>query len=595
VVREVVRSGKGMAAAHTMLSFAAPHKATIAGASVLGLLGALAALAQPLAVGSVLGAVRTGGSVAGPAALLAVLFALDAIFSGLRGYLLGRTGEGVVLGIRQALIGSLLRLPVSEHDRHRAGDLLSRVGTDTTLLKVALADSLTGMLVGAVVFVGALVLMAAIDALLLMVALVCVAVAAAVVFLVASRVRTATEEAQESVGSLSAALERSLRAIRTVKISRAEAREEGKITTEARSAYEAGVRVASYEALVGPATNVALQGSFVLVLGVGGARLATGDLVLEDLVAFLLYLLYLVTPIVMVFVSFAQLQQGLAAVGRIREVLRLPEEGGAASTAERGVVSESTDAPVARFDRVSFGYAPGRPVLKDISFEIYGPGLTALVGPSGAGKSTVFSLLSRFYDAGSGVVEVGGRDVRGIPLNELRGSVAYVEQEAPVLAGTVRENLLYARPDATDEELREALNLINLHSFVERLPEGLETGVGDDGSLLSGGERQRIALARMLLLRPRLLLLDEVTSQLDAANEKALKETIARISKRCAVVVIAHRLSTVVGADKIVLLDDGAVVAEGAHEDLVEKSALYKRLIETQMLDAGMGVKTWGA
>ena len=564
-----------------LLAFAGPHRAAIAGALALGLLGALAALAQPLLVGAVLKAVRTGGSVLGPAALLVALFALDAAFSGLQGYLMGRTGEGVVFGVRRALVGRLLRMTVPEHDRRRTGDLLSRVGTDTTLLKAALAQSLTSIAVGVVVFFGAILLMALIDPLLLAVALACVVVATAAVLLAATKVREATEEAQERVGDLGAALERTIRAIRTVKISRAEGREEEAISGEARAAYEAGKRAAAYEALIGPATNVALQGSFVLVLGVGGARLASGKLALEDLVAFLLYLLYLVGPLVMVFASFAELQQGLAAMGRIREVLESPIESG-----PPGAVPGVGAGPAARLDRVGFGYGPGRPVLEDVSFEAQGPGLTALVGPSGAGKSTVFALLSRFYDAGSGSVSVGGTDVRHLPLHELRARVAYVEQDAPVLAGTVRQNLLYANPSASDGELEGAIDLANLRAFVDGLPEGLETEVGDGGTLLSGGERQRIALARMLLARPQLLLLDEVTSQLDAANERALKETIRRVSETRAVVVIAHRLSTVVDADKILLLEGGMITAEGTHEELLGSSAAYKKLVQTQMIEA---------
>src|ERR671917_222496 len=566
-----------------LLAFAGTHRAAIAGALALGLLGALVALAQPLLVGAVLKAVRTGGSVAQPAALLVALFALDAVLSGLQGYLMGRTGEGVVFGVRRALVGRLLRMTVPEHDRRRTGDLLSRVGTDTTLLKAALAQSLTSIAVGVVVFFGAIFLMALIDPLLLAVALACVAVATAAVLLVATKVREATEEAQERVGALGAALERTMRATRTVKISRAEGREEEAISGEAGAAYEAGTRAAAYEALIGPATNVALQGSFVLVLGVGGARLASGSLALEDLLAFLLYLLYLVGPLVTVFASFTELQQGLAAMGRIREVLEFPIEAGPSGAAPRLNVPT---APVARLERVRFGYGPGRPVLEDVSFEIPGPGLNALVGPSGAGKSTVFALLSRFYDADSGSVRVGGTDVRHLPLHELRARVAYVEQDAPVLAGTVRQNLLYANPSASDAELEGAIDLANLRAFVDGLPEGPETEVGDGGTLLSGGERQRIALARMLLARPQLLLLDEVTSQLDAANERALKETIRRVSETRAVVVIAHRLSTVVDADKILLLEGGMITAEGTHEELLGSSAAYKKLVQTQMIEA---------
>jgi ABC-type multidrug transport system fused ATPase/permease subunit len=268
-------------------------------------------------------------------------------------------------------------------------------------------------------------------------------------------------------------------------------------------------------------------------------------------------------------------------MGRIREVLGSPVE-----ESLPGADRTPPDAPVARLDRVGFGYSPGRPVLREVSFEIPGPGLTAMVGPSGAGKSTVFSLLVRFYDTDSGTVEVCGTDVRDLPLKELRGQVAYVQQDAPVLAGTVRRNLLYANPEATDGELERVLDLASLRFFVEGLPDGLDTEVGDGGVLLSGGERQRIALARMLLCDPRLLLLDEVTSQLDAANERALKETVREVSQRRAVVVIAHRLSTVVEADSILLLDGGRISAKGTHEELLKGSPLYKELVETQLIEA---------
>ncbi|HEX2728763.1 MAG TPA: ATP-binding cassette domain-containing protein, partial [Rubrobacteraceae bacterium] len=210
----------------------------------------------------------------------------------------------------------------------------------------------------------------------------------------------------------------------------------------------------------------------------------------------------------------------------------------------------------------------------------------ALVGPSGAGKSTIFSLLVRFYEADSGSVDIDGTDVREIPLNDLRGRVAYVEQESPVLAGTIRQNLRYAAPEATEEEIEEVLGLANLRPLVGKLPRGLDTEAGDGGVLLSGGERQRIAVARMLLTKPRLLLLDEVTSQLDAANERALKATIAEVARRCAVAVIAHRLSTVADAARILVLDDGRVQAVGTHEELLATNTLYERLVQTQLIGA---------
>jgi ABC-type multidrug transport system fused ATPase/permease subunit len=562
--------------------FIRPRLGTLAFALVLALVATAAQLVQPLMVSRVIDAVTNGTSVLDPVLILVLLFVADAGISAFGGYLLGRTGEGIVLDLRRTLIGHLLRLPIPAHDRLRTGDLLSRVTTDTTLLRDALTQSVTQIVAGSLTLVGAVTLMAILDPLLLGVALACVAAATAIVLVVSAGVRKATEEAQRSIGRLGAALERVLRAIRTVKLSGAEAREDAAVSAEAHAAYAAGVRATKLRSVVEPATFVALQGAFVLVLGIGGARLAAGQISVADLVAFLLYLAYLIGPLAMVFVSLTDLQAGLAAVGRINEVLESPLEpsGGAP-------VAPQAEAPAVRFDNVSFGYGPERRVLDGVSFTVPKFARTALVGPSGVGKSTAFALLERFYDVDAGCVELGGVDVRHVPLLELRRRVGYVEQDSPVLAGTVRQNLVYANPDATEREIEEVLDLTNLRSLIERLPQGLDTEVGDGGNLLSGGERQRIAIARMLLTRPEVLLLDEITSQLDAKNEVALRDTVMRLAQRCTVLVIAHRLSTVVDAEQIIVLGEGRVGGAGTHEELVRSNPLYRELVESQLISSG--------
>ncbi len=586
LVDEQKPNGVPRATLKELLAFTKPQRAALGVALALSILATLAALAQPLVTGYVIDAVTNGQPIWGLVALLVLLFVVGAGLSGVQGYVLGKSGEGIVFGLRRSLVGHLLRLPVGAHDRLRIGDLLSRVGNDTTLLRTALTESVTSLLGGILTFVGAVAFMFYIATLLFVVALSCVLVAAVAVLSISSRIRTASEEAQRNVGRLGAALERALGAIRTVKVSGAEGREEENISSEARAAYEAGVRIAWLEAIAYPSSIVALQASLVLVLALGTARLASGALSLGDLATFLLLLFYLIGPLLTVVTSYTNLQEGLAAVTRIKEVFDSPTEPSRISTPWEGD-SKSLRAgtgSVVRFENVTFGYDPERPILRNVSFEVQPLTRTALVGPSGAGKSTVFSLLERFYGVDSGTVFFDGADVNTLPLAVLRGNIGYVEQDAPVMAGTILSNLLYAQPNATEVELEEILKLTNLKTLVGRLPEGLDTEVGDSGVMLSGGERQRVAIARTLLTRPRLLLLDEVTSQLDTRNELALREAVERISTHCTVMVIAHRLSTVVGADRIIVLNEGKVNNVGTHEELVSSDPLYRELAKNQLI-----------
>jgi ATP-binding cassette subfamily C protein len=315
---------------------------------------------------------------------------------------------------------------------------------------------------------------------------------------------------------------------------------------------------------------------------VGGARVASGAISVGTLVAFLLYVFYLMSPINQLVQAITQYQVGAAAVSRIQEAQRLPVEpaGPPAALPAPGEMPVSV-----AFEDVRFRYAAESPqVHHGVSFEIPPGGMTAFVGPSGAGKTTVFSLIERFYEADSGHIRIDGIDVREWPIADLRAAIGYVEQDAPVLSGTLRENLLYGAPHADEDELHQALRISRLDGFVARLPGGLDTLVGHRGTKLSGGERQRVAIARALLRRPRLLLLDEATSQLDAVNEAALRAAVADAAQTTTVLVVAHRLSTVTMADRIVVMDAGRVRAVGTHAELVAGDPLYAELAATQFL-----------
>jgi ATP-binding cassette subfamily C protein len=341
------------------------------------------------------------------------------------------------------------------------------------------------------------------------------------------------------------------------------------------------LRAALWQAVVLNSAVVVVQAAFLAVLAVGGAQVTSTAISVGTLIAFLLYASFLMSPVQQAVTAFTQLQIGAAAVARIREAERLAVE----PAGHGGGVTDSGGPASVEFEQVHFCYRPGLPeVHHGVSFVIPTGGMTAFVGPSGAGKTTVFLLIERFYEPDSGRVLIDGVDVRDWPLERLRALIGYVEQDAPVLSGTLRENVLFGAPEANEDEIEDVLRITRLTDLVRRLPERLDTEVGHRGVRLSGGERQRVAIARALLRRPRLLLLDEATSQLDAINEAALRETVAEVAKLITVLVVAHRLSTVTMADRILVMDAGSVQATGTHSELVATSPLYAELAATQFL-----------
>jgi len=436
--------------------------------------------------------------------------------------------------------------------------------------------------------VAAVVLMAMIDPVLLAVTLAVLAVNGVAVLVVVPRIRRATERSQAAVGWMGSVLERALGAVRTVKAMGAEEREIATIGQAARRAWERGVEAAGWTALLEASAGLAIQASFLAVLGVGGARVASGALPVSSLIAFLLYLFLLADPISALVTGATQLQAGLAAVSRMREVQELPTEPPASQPVVPGPPASGVEPASVAFSQVWFRYRyPDTAwVHRNLSFELPPGGMTAIVGPSGVGKTTIFSLLERFYEPQSGTIAIDGRDIGSWRLPDLRAGIGYLEQDAPVLAGTLRDNLCLAAPDAADQQLEAALALTGLDGLLARLPNGLDTPVGHRGVTLSGGERQRVAMARALLRRPRLLLLDEATSQLDAGNELALRDVITDVAYTTTVLVIAHRLSTVTSADRILVMDAGRVRAVGTHHELIAADDLYRQLASTQLLIA---------
>ncbi|MGK5680635.1 ABC transporter ATP-binding protein [Actinoplanes sp. URMC 104] len=556
-----------------LLHLLRPHRKVLLLGLVLGLVSNAANLAAPLATKRIIDTLGDGGSLTGPISLLLVLVVIGSVIGLWQWMLMGTLAEQVVLEARLSVIQRYFRARLAELTGRPTGELVTRVTADPGLLHQA-SSSIVGLVNASLAFVATLVLMGTLDLVLLLCTLAAVAVVGAVMAVLLPTISKAQKAAQDAVGDLGGELEGTLRAMRTVKASRAEQRQGGRIEDDARRAASFNVRAARRAAWVWTVSWSGVSFAIIAVLGVGAYRADAGLLAVSSLIAFLLYAFQLMGPIGELTQNVTALQSGIAAARRISEVYAMREE-----TSDPQPGARMPDAPVFAVRDVTLRYSDDAPpALDGVTLTIPSRGHTALVGPSGAGKTSLFSLLLRFLDPQSGELYLHGRPYRSLTHSEIRQELAYVEQEAPVVPGTIRDNVLFSHPEATDEELHRVLERVRLSAKVASLPLGLDTPLS--GAELSGGERQRIALARALVRTPAVLLLDEATAQVDALTEAALQDCVRERAADSAVVTIAHRLSTVIDADRIIVLDGGHVRAVGTHTSLLATDDLYRGLVE---------------
>ncbi|WP_225993399.1 ABC transporter ATP-binding protein [Actinomadura rudentiformis] len=558
-------------------SFARPHTAKLALALVLALAGSALGLAMPMVTKWVLDSLGEDRSLSGPIAALLVLMVLGAGVAFWQWTLLGALGERVVLDARESLVRRFLRATVPAITARPVGELVTRVTSDTVLLREAASSSVIGLINGAVMLAGTLILMGVLDLVLLGTTIAALAVVIVLFALLMPSIAKAQERVQEHIGRLGGVLEGTLRAIRTVKVSRAEERQSERLLTDARASAVHGVRAVRREATAWTIAWTGLQLAIILILGVGAWRVDQGGLEVSGLIAFLLYAFGLIDPITELSQNLTTLQSGMAAAQRIREVDALESEVDAPAVPARARVVDG-GGPLLEMRGVTATYGPDLdPVVRKLDLAIPRRGHTAIVGPSGAGKTTLFSLFLRFLEPQEGEMLLDGVPYSHHGHEKLRERLAYVEQDTPIVPGTIRDNLLFSHPDATAEELDRVLRDVRLADRIDSLEAGLDTPLSSTS--VSGGERQRIALARALLRTPDLLLLDEATAQLDGLTEAAIHDCIRSRAAEGAVVTIAHRLSTVVDADTILVMEAGRIRAQGRHAELLAADELYRELV----------------
>jgi subfamily B ATP-binding cassette protein MsbA len=564
-----------------------PYRRGLVIATVTLLLSSLLALAFPLVVRYLLDAAfeRHDRQLLDQIALgLLAIFATTAVLNYIQTYYLSATGERAVAGLRRELFAKLLTMPPGFFADRRTGELTSRLTVDIGLLQGILSHQIAEFTRQVLALVGGVIVLTWMQPVLMLTALAVVPVVAASALIFGKRLKKMTTSVQDELANSTALAEEAFGQIRVVQGFAQEPQEERRFAERIGHVVAASLQRARVRATFFGVITFTTFAAVTAVLWMGGRLVLSGDLTSGEMVAFLLYTVSIAAAFGALASFFSAYQEAIGAAERVFEIL---ETTSPVADPPHAVALKHPIRGDVQFDHISFRYRTDTPgmTIEDLSLHIAPGEVVAVVGPSGSGKTTLASLLPRFWDVQEGAIRLDGVDIRELALAELREAIGIVPQEPALFSGTVRENIAYARPDASPEDVEAAAQVANAHEFIVQLPEGYDTVVGERGVKLSGGQRQRIAIARAVLKDPAVLVLDEATSSLDNESERLVEAALERLLVGRTTLIIAHRLSTVQRADRLLVLDGGRIVEAGSHAELLRQGGIYARLFQMQWRD----------